>query len=230
MLREFRRLFGFPKTYAVIDCETTGFSRERDLIIDLGFADVVDDALKRKDSFLLNWAGCVDGQEEYYADKLRHQAADYAAQGLTHSYDWERLCRDGKNPREVLSWLSAGLRNSIDQGNCVVGHGFVNFDAPMISANIQRSGAEDFYDWGDLCLVDTGLIEKAIQLEEPPLESETMLSWYKRVNRPVAGVKWALAKHCQEKYRVMGDDATPHTGLADVSAIHKLMNIYKGLL
>ncbi len=92
-------------------------------------------------------------------------------------------------------------------------HNGYNFDAPRLCTHFER-WLNAPLDFGPNSIWDTGMIEKACQLNSVPDPRETMRAWARRVGGVRAkGVMWALDAHCVPKY-----DLEARHGLATADA------------
>jgi len=227
------RTFSFPDSYAIIDCETTGFSREDDLIIDVGWMVVKENAVLHECSMLLDWSQ-HDVDHAFLKDQLLRQATEYGRAGRQHHYSWERLCSEGLPPMEVLQAFAMFIYDYINKpGSMVIGHGFWNFDREMIDAHTNKFMGGYVLPWQPDSIFDTGLLEKAAQSLVFPYAGETLDMWYTRINAHHIRVKYNLEGHCVPKYHLIerygADLAGMHTAACDCRLIYCLYDTYKQL-
>lgn len=234
VLEELGRQFDFPSTYLVLDCETTGFSKAKDFMIDAGWAVIRDNQIVNHTSMLLNWALVPGVDCGFIRSQLQRQASDYAKQGRPHYYPWERLVAEGGHPMEVIHAYSTLIYDHIkDPNSMIVGHGLWRFDREVIDSHTQRFLQGYLLPWQHNTIIDTGLIEKAAQIGSRPWASETLDDWMRRVNNAFAKVKWNLEGHCVPKYRLAAqhnlDMRLMHTAGFDCVLIHLLFQKYREL-
>lgn len=110
-------------------------------------------------------------------------------------------------------------------------HNGYNFDAPRLCNHFQRwlSRAVEF---GPDEIWDTGMIEKALQLNAVPDRGESMRAWSRRVGGVRAkGVMWALDAHCVPKYGLVEshglDESEAHGAGYDAYVTHLLFEVYR---
>ena len=231
VLELFSRAFNLPETYLVLDCETTGFSREQDYIIDVGWLVVRNHAIIESGSSMLDWSQ-ADVDHNYIQSQLMRQATEYGRMGRRHQYPFERLQREGKDPLAVLHEYAMRIYTHITQdAGVIVGHGFWNFDREMLNAHTSRYLDGYVLPWQPNSIFDTGLLEKAAQALIYPYAGETMDTWYARVNDNHIPVKYNLETHCVSKYRLVerygvSADAM-HTAACDCQLIYCLYDTYR---
>jgi hypothetical protein len=81
-------------------------------------------------------------------------------------------------------------------------------------------------------MIDTGLFEKALQLDMMLRDNETLESFYKRVIDEFGkGIYWSLDRHCVPKYHLVAkhnlDMQSAHTAGFDCKVTHLLMEEYR---
>ncbi len=234
VLEQLSQQFEFPDTYLVLDVETTGFSKARDLIIDAGWAVVRDNRIVNKSSLLLDWSRVSNVDHQFIQSQLRRQADDYAKIGRPHYYSWERLCAEGSHPLEVIHAYTQLIYEHIQHSNSmIVGHGLWRFDREMIDSHTQRFLQGYLLPWQMHSILDTGLLEKAAQTGRAPYTTETLDEWLRRTNNAFSKVKWNLGSHCVPKYKLVErynvDMRLMHTAGFDCVLIHHLLDTYRQL-
>lgn len=235
---EFRRLYGdvWPETYAAIDIETTGFSREKDLVLEFGHCLVRGREPADRGSLVLDWSDhpvVPDWWVRERLDKLaRRMQQDGRPWRLTYDYMRAEGVRADRALPYVLEFLEA-LRGS---GTLLVGHNAYSFDEEMLAANFEGFLGVDGFRFGENELFDTGAVEKASQCPDDPemlpRPGDTLESYFRRVvNRRVAGVKWSLDRHCLPKYGLAEkhglDPSDCHSAGFDAYLTHLLMEEYR---
>jgi len=233
VLEALSKQFAFPSTYLVLDCETTGFSKARDFMVDAGWAVVKDNQIVHREGLLLDWSR-VNVDHGFIQSQLRRQARQYAEVGRPHYYSWERLCDEGENPFEVVHVYAQLIYDHIKHpDSMIVGHGLWRFDREVIDSHTQRFLQGYLLPWQLNSIFDTGLLEKAAQMGRAPYENETLDEWLRRVNNANARVKWNLENHCVPKYRLVErygvDMALMHTAGFDCVLIRHLLDTLRQL-
>lgn len=194
------RYGGFPRNYCVLDIETTGLDPEVDLILNIGHVIVRDGrAVSRMESFL-DWTRDSRVDHDWLQDRMESTRWEMAQRGREYKMSYEKLVRCGEDPVVVLQRYHDLIKDQQKEKSAFVMHNGYNFDAPWLCTH--------FHDWlgerlefGPNEIWDTGMIEKACQLDSVPDLCESMRSWAKRVGGIQAkGVKWSLDAHCVPKY------------------------------
>ncbi len=232
VLEALGRQYAFPDDYFVIDVETCGFSFDRDFIVDVGWAVVVDRKITDSNSLLLDWSQ-VPADHGYIQSQLLRLEREYAQIGRPFYYPWERLCDEGVHPLEALHTYATLIYDYIQREEQMVGHGLWRFDRKMIDSHTHRFLQEYKLPWRLNSILDTGVIEKAAQASRPPYANETLDEWSKRVNNAnIKGVKWNL-EMCSRKYRLIDryqlDASKQHTGDFDCVLIHYQLETFRQL-
>jgi len=230
VLRLFKQYYGFPSTYLVLDTETTGFSWNTDFCVDLGWAVVKDNQVVHRENLLLDWSK-VNVDHDHIRNQLEKQAYQYDKLGRPHYYSWQRLCDEGVHPLEAIYAYSQLIYDHIVRGDsAIVGHGLWRFDRKMIDAHTQKFLQGYQLPWQDNSIIDTGLLEKAIQTNHTPWPNESLDDWLHRVNSAFAKAKWNLGDFCAKKYALntSNDDMQLlHTAAFDCILTQRLIEVYK---
>jgi len=234
VLTQLSQRFAFPDTYLVLDVETTGFSKTRDFMIDAGWTVVKDRKIVHQEGLLLDWSKVPNVDHGYIQSQLRRQAQEYRKLGRPHYYSWERLCDEGEHPFDVLHAYVTLIYDHIKNNeSMIVGHGLWRFDREVIDSHTQRFLQGYLLPWQLNSIFDTGLLEKAAQMNTPPWPTDTLDEWLKRTNNQFGKVKWNMESHCAPKYRLVErygvDMRMMHTAGFDCVLIHYLLDTFRQL-
>lgn len=230
-----RAFDAFPDNYAVFDVETSGVDKSLDLVCQLGYCLVVDGKEQERICWDLDWSDPALVDQRWLRDKLLYtkeqvEMKDGTPTGKTYHVSYERM-REGVPPVEALREFLDLLIHMREEGFVFVAHNGVNFDAPILANHFKRWLGEDFA-FGPNEIWDTGMIEKAIQLNMVPEPGDTFRSFAGRVGGVRAkGVYWALDRHCVPKYdlakRFGLDMDMAHDAGFDCYVTHLLFEDYK---
>ena len=236
-LQAVSQLLCLPDDYLVIDCETTGFKRDGgDFILDLGFVRVENNEIVDHGNAELDWSQHPDVSDGYVQERLAKLAKSYGEAGRPLYYDWERLCRDGQEPCGVLHRFANMMYEHLTNNDtAIIGHGFRSFDRPMIDKHTELYLQGYQLPWAHGRVIDTGLVEKAIQAELAPHPSDDIDTWFNSVNgRRIKGVKWSLQNHCDGKYKISErfglNPEAGHTAVFDCLLGHHMVQTFKEML
>lgn len=235
VLRDFASYFPLPDDYLVIDIETSGFSSDKDVIIEAGWAVVRARKVVHYTGLLLDWSKVPGVDTGRIQSQLAQQATAYQQKGRPHYFPWERLQAEGEDPREVLQAYMTLLRDYMQRPYpALVGHGAWRFDRQFIDKSLQRYLPDAYVPWVPNCVLDTGLIEKSLYLGTYPWAGDTLDLWSDRTNRAYLRQKWNLPEHCEQKYKLSSrtglDPALSHTAGADCVMTHALLETYREML
>ena len=239
--KEFRARYGgslLPESYFTFDLESSGFSRDKDFILEWGHCVVRDRKVEDRASFLVNWYDAPDSVPAAYLDRqLERIAQDMRVDGRTWRITPELLKTKGVAPSKFVPWLFDYLTEVKEQGLLFVSHNGINFDIPMILSHFKNDLGENF-DFGQDQVFDTGAVEKASQMSDEikamPQRGESMHAYFRRIAYcKAAGVQWNLDQHCMEKYRLVEkynvDPSKSHTAGEDSYALYGLMEEFRAL-
>ena len=227
-----------PDNYCAFDTETTGFDRNKDLIIEWGHCMVHDRKVVNRASFLINWYDPASGIPPSYIDaRLEWIANQMRVNGRTWRITPELLKTRGMSPVKFIPWLLQYLRTVQESGIMFASHNGINYDTQMITAHFKHNLGEDFV-FGPDEVFDTGAIEKASQMTDTekamPAPGEAMNEYFRRICYCHApGAIWNLDQHVVTKYDMIkkyGLDPTKmHTAGEDSFALYCLMEEFRRL-
>lgn len=231
-LRKYGEAFDFyaqggsclPKTYTVIDCETTGFSPAYDVLLQMSHVDVVEGKTVRRGTYVLNWFGCNYLRHSYVTGRLIKAKQQYDKIGKPFRFSVERLTQEGKSPKKVMELYAGKFQGMLTSGVPLVGHN-VKFDLSMLAATAELfAGMELPVD--ELKVVDTGALVKLHQAGWSPEPGEKLNDFTRRViSRTAAGLKWSLADFSIPHYlpAVVVDQDKSHEADYDVGLTAQLL-------
>lgn len=231
-LRKYGEAFDFyaecgsclPKTYTVIDCETTGFSPAYDCMMQIAHTEVVDGTPYKRGVYVFNWLNYDYLPKPYVLKRMSNASQQFEKNGGQFRFSAERLLAEGRNPKQIIELYAAKLQALIATKTCLVGHN-VKFDLSMLAATAELfTGVKLPVD--GLRVVDTGALVKLHQAGWHPERGDTLADFTRRtINRPAAGVKWSLTDFAIPHYLtdVTVDPAKAHEADYDVDMTHRLL-------
>lgn len=213
VLNRFRDYFknrfraGLPSNYLCWDLEATGFSRDDDLIVEIGHCVVHDRKPVQRMATLLDWTRSEHVNQDWLRDKLNYVKKcvetdeDGNPNGRRFDITYERLRKEGVPPEDAFEYYFDLFARVHNGGGFFVGQNVYAFDAEMFAAQTAEFLGEAFKFEPDV-MIDVGALEKATQLGMGVFDDETLKDYFKRVasfNRK--GVKWNI-EHCVNKYKL----------------------------
>lgn len=188
--------------YVVLDLETTGFSRDRDLIVQVGLGHVRPGQDPEFEDYYLNWTehpevGCM--HERIARCRQNIEEKDGRLTGKKCHLTYEKV-QGGRDVEESLTGLRDLLEELRRDRVFLLTHNGIGFDMEFLDNHFRWILGVP-YPIGAGDVVDTGMIEIAIQKNIPLLPGETLLAWSKRVRKAGHGkTKWSLTGHCADRY------------------------------
>lgn len=220
----------FPDDYIVVDVETTGRvfygangsytpgnHGYHDLITQIGHCIVRGGEVKHSAGVVLDWSR-EDTRElhefeamqdpRWLADQLDFLERVFAEKGRTYQVPLSKMKDEGESPIKILQGYYDLFIESREKGLKFVGHNAWGFDAKMIMYHFRHYLGKSF-KWKSDEIIDTGMIEKAIQDADNenislPWPTENLKTWSRRIaNSPRAGIRWNLDQHVVNKYNLV---------------------------
>lgn len=225
----------FQDTYLVFDTETCGFDPKTDYILEVGWAVVVDRQIVDNQGLILDWTRHPSVRLDDLTWRIEKTRASMAEHGRPYAFSIDRLRSEGVDPIEGLYIFTKLLYDAAIAGEWLVGHNAWRFDRNMVNGHTMRFMQGYRLPWDDITIFDTGLTEKAIQMNRPPWPEEDLEDWFCRLDKArQAGVGWNLDVHCWNKYAIgerFGFDQTnAHEAGFDCKVTHCLLETFRQLL
>lgn len=170
-----------PKSYLVLDIETSGFGA-RNVGLEYGFCQVVDSDSLLTFSQILNRGDTP----------INPQAFD------VHQIDKGRMEREGVYPSEFIKAYSALLYETRKKSFMFMGHNLAAFDVPIIERETAEFDVPFIFNENEI--IDTGMLVKASQLGMTFRPDESLRSFYLRTASVRSRVKWSLNEYCYDQY------------------------------
>lgn len=224
---------GFPEDYLVIDTETTGRDVDKDLILQLGWCQVVNRRVVDNDGVILNWGRKPYIDPSWVARRMGQTAAEMKKKHMVYPWDMDVLSH-GQNPVEALTDFLERLCDVREKGQVIVAHNGVSLDFPIISSHFRRFLKLNF-EFQPEEVWDTGALEKACQLDEFLYGSELPgdFAWRVIERNTDRGINWSLHEHVIPKYnltvRYNLDLLKSHTAPFDAYVTHLLFEEFRTL-
>jgi DNA polymerase III epsilon subunit-like protein len=227
----FKRLqkcgFNFPDSYIVLDTESTGLKVAYDYVVQFGHLAVVDRIPRKPTATVLDWTRCPLISHGDFRQRLYETEHDIRTHGGCYRFSYERVAKEGIDPISVLEIYHDLFEYHQSTGSQILTHNGIRFDIQIVKHQFRRFLGSTF-EFDQELVVDTGLLEKARQLDLAPFKNESRASYYQRINAvPGKGVYWSLDKHCIPMYdlgrKYCLDMSQAHTAGFDCYITHLLM-------
>jgi hypothetical protein len=234
-LKSLVRVFPLPRDYLVVDIETSGFSKNNDLIVAASWGNVKDDKPGDAGYVILNWFKTLCVDHERLRAQLMRIEREFAKNGRQWHYPASRLEAEGIDPFQGLNQLIRVLHNAMASRLKIVGHNICAFDGPFIDQAIERFIPNYTLPCPDDGLYDTALIEKAMITGKAPWAGESLADWQQRVSGVFVkrGQTYSLSNHCVPKYQLAErfglDMLAAHRPEMDTLMTHHLFETYRVL-
>jgi len=193
----------FVEDYVAFDLETSGFSKVRDDILQVGVLAVTsEDFIEGEYSYLVN----PNFPGNYKVPKVITELT-----GITS----KMINEQGQAPEEVASVVNEMIRDET-----IVTHNGIAFDKPFWEVFCRKYDIMAPWNgrWQDTAMLYKGMVTNTIGMLSL---YETFVDYVKEVNMPIRGVKFNLKFACDE-LGVDVSDINWHTALADSIATHRL--------
>lgn len=250
----------FPDNYFVFDVETTGTvfygasgsytpgnNGYHDIVTQIGHCIVRNGEVKHYAGSILDWTPPearalhefeIMREPSWVEDALQHLVEVFEASGRVYQVPADKMKDEGVPPVELLEAYYQLFTEARKEGLKFVGHNAWGFDAKMMRYHFRHYLGKDF-KWRHDEIIDTGMIEKAIQDRAKvnvslPWSTENLKTWSRRMsNSPRRGIYWNLDRHATKKYDLVErynlDMTNAHDAGFDCYMTHLLLDTYKGI-
>ena len=211
--------------YLVLDCETTGFELQRDLVLEFGLVAVRAGQVVLRRQIILDWTRQPEVEQAWLEHRLR-RAKQRMEKGA------KKVCRidlpyvkRGVPPGEGLQELLQILRQQRADNAYFVGHGILRFDGFRVQQSLEEwLGCR--WRFGKHELVDTLALVRADLFPLPRKEGEQFFDYSQRILNAATHVKSSLDGVCLPRYR-LDEDGTlaqgAHTAIVDAELTRRLL-------
>ncbi|MBL8798904.1 MAG: hypothetical protein JNM56_33780 [Planctomycetia bacterium] len=202
-----RRHYGLPDFYCVLDVATTGLDPAEDLIVELGLCCVHRGAVQIRVQLPLNWTKEATIDQPWLRRRLARTAeAVERSRGRPTSrkypFDYESLADAEQSPQEALDMFWGVIEPLQDAGCCFVAHNGWAFDLPFLAAHFQRWLSRT-WKVPENQFLDLAVLEKASQCDVFPWEDESLSEFWERARQSrQTAVHWSLYEHCLPTFRL----------------------------
>lgn len=223
----------WPSDYILIDTETCGVQPLEDYALQVGCVIVRDRQIVHKSSVYLDWVGAGLVGEQWLRNRMADVALQMASSGSVYRLDFDTVRQQGQDPRIIIPAMAGVLRDGLTNGLAIVGHNIAAFDLILISRHILDI-TQDRLLIPAAAVFDTGMLEKARQLNAVPDGYEDQVQWFRRVYGQRARVKWKLDRWCADQYGLWErsglDPTAAHDALSDCVLCHHLFEAFRELV
>lgn len=221
----------FPESYIVLDVETSGLDVKRDYIVQFGHLVVENRVARKPVETVLDWTRCDKASHGDVRQRLAEMEHYFKTRQREAKFSFAGIAREGVDPVEVLRIYHELFKQHQDAGCFFLTHNGIRYDTQIVASHFKRFLGVDF-TFDPSCMIDTGLLEKASQLNLLKHPSETLGQFYRHVaNEYGKGVYWALDSHCVPKYKLVEkyglDMRNAHCAGFDCYATHLLMEEFR---
>lgn len=223
--------FLFPTSYVVLDAETTAKGALGRLPLQLALIKVTDGEVEDVAEWFLDWRRGFNMPADVLADEINKIGYIFAAKGERFPITYEMICEQGAPALPAVTAFLQKLTDCITAGTPIVGHNIRGFDIEMLNDVVARYFPELPIPWEKAAVYDTGLFEKALNLDLIFYSGESFNGWQNRVAKVASTVKWNLAG-CITKYGLHEKLASgaSHNAVYDCMAVVQLVNAFNAML
>lgn len=220
-----------PSSYCSVDLETTGFSKDYDLIVEYGHCLVDNGQVVDRLNLVLDWTRHPIIPQGWLAQQLDYVRNRMAERGMTYHMTMRRLRDEGIDPIKGLNFIYEFLSTLRSNGSFFTTHNGYRFDEDMLAHSfVGFEVCQTRFSFGDFSLFDTQAIEKSRVCARDPKArvrtDDTLRSWCKRLCYMNSGRLRTDLLSCANKYRLPEkygiDMAMAHTAGFDAYLTHLL--------
>ena len=211
LLKAVSKLGPLPINYLVFDLETTGLDFNNDLVVQLGYAIVMNKRLVDCDYFIPNW---THNRDHHFCEWLHNRmentkkSMNSRNQDGTNSYKHsiDRMKNQGVPPVEAFTQFLDIIKICKSHNFSMIAHNGLRFDQPMLNSNIKHAlGDHEGFEFEKLGInyYDTMAIERGIQSRIDINPEDNWMSFTRRLVYEGGKIYSSLEKHCAPKYNLI---------------------------
>lgn len=222
-----------PDNYIIIDTETCGLEPREDYVLQLGQVIVKDRQVVHQAGLYLDWVRPGILPEQWLRNRMAGIADNMARHGAQYRVNFDVMMTEGVDARSVINEWASTIKTGLDSGMSLVGHNIASYDLVMLSRHVVDVCKNPLLIPGN-AVCDTGMLEKARQINMAPSPGENMVEWFWRVYAAKRRVKWKLDGHCADQYdlwvRSGLNPTLAHDAVADCVLTYHLLEAMREFL
>lgn len=182
-MAEFRPL---PRDYVTLSVATTGFSPDKDVVVELSAVKVIDGKPAERLTRALCWDGILLNIPESLEVRIGKTIESFTKSGRHYKFSLDYLKANGLPPQVVFDEFI-----NLWGGLPIVGHAAETFHLLRLTESMKKLNASTAA-FDDADCIDVGLWFKAMVGDVRPEPDESFRSWQSRVGRHRTGGKWSM--------------------------------------
>ena len=177
---------------------TSALGESDDVIVQLGYCGVTRGRVDAQHSWVLNWSEVDELIDPMWLEmKLKEITEDMERREKVYPVTYDTVRQSKCHPIDGLHQFVDLLDGEISAGKNLVGHNLIGFGLPVLADATEEWLGSRFEVPSD-CILDLGIIEKARQLNEYPVEGESLYDFFVRVSSMRGSGRWAMEYCCSE--------------------------------
>jgi DNA polymerase III epsilon subunit-like protein len=238
LLKSVSKLGPLPVNYLVFDVESTGLDFNNDMVVQLGYAVVVNKELVECDYFIADWTHNRDKhfcdwlENRMEATKANMQARSTSAE-LMYKHSIARMKQHGVPVHEAFTNFMDIIKICKSHNFSLIAHNGLRFDQPMLNNNIKQVlGDHENFEFEKMGVnyFDTMAIERGLQSRISPFPDDNWASFTSRLVNEGGRIYSSLDRHCAKKYNLINKynmSGSAHEADFDCKLTHYLFEEYR---
>jgi len=240
LLQTVSQLGPLPVNYLVFDVESTGLDLKNDVVVQLGYAVVVDKKLVDCAHYIPDW---THGKDKHYCDWLENRMLTTKSnmdsrnpgQPSAYKHSIERMKTHGIPVQEAFNNFMDIIRICKSHKFSLIAHNGLKFDQPMLNNNIKQVlGDDEAFEFEKIGVgyFDTMGLERGLYSRITPYSDDSWMSFMGRLVNEGGRIYSSLDRHCSNKYNLVNKynmSGSAHEADYDCKLTHYLFEEYRSM-
>lgn len=239
LLKSVSKLGPLPVNYLVFDVESTGLDFNNDLVVQLGYAIVINKELIDCAHYIPDWTHNRDNHfcewlENRMAITKKNMESRNPDSGVVYRHSTDRMKKCGIPVREAFTNFMDIIKICKAHNFSLIAHNGLKFDQPMLNNNIKQVlGDHEGFEFDKLGVnyYDTMALERGLYSRIDPYPDDNWMSFTGRlVTEGGKKIYSSLDRHCAKKYDLINKHnmtGSAHEADFDCKLTHYLFEEYR---
>lgn len=238
LLQAVSKLGPLPVNYLVFDVESTGLDLKNDLVVQLGYAVVINKKLVDCSHYIPDW---TSGKDKHFCDWLENRMlttknsmeSRNQGQGPMYKHSTHRMKAEGVPVAEAFTNFMDIIKICKANRFSLIAHNGLKFDQPILNNNIKQVlGEHESFEFEKMGVgyFDTMAMERGLYSRIAPYPEDDWMSFTGRLVKEGGRIYSSLDRHCSNKYNLINKHSmsgSAHEADFDCRLTHHLFEEYR---
>lgn len=240
LLQAVSKLGPLPVNYLVFDVESTGLDFNNDLVVQLGYAVVVNKELVECAHYIPDWTHNRDKHFcEWLESRMERTKTSMQARSngneIMYKHSTARMKKEGVPVHDAFTNFMDVIKICKSYNFSLIAHNGLKFDQPMLNNNIKQVlGDHEHFEFEKMGVnyFDTMGLERGLYSRITPYPDDNWLSFIGRLVNEGGKIYSSLDRHCSNKYNLVNKynmSGSAHEADYDCRLTHYLFEEYRSM-